>query len=144
MWRNLSCKNQCLYRGSGQDNSISLIIQGDKRHEDAEPQLVAEAIAAFQTKCYRQTHVLGQDPIVRKVIPGITLVGNLPNFYKLPVTTALAESVASGIFPEECTIVHAHHPELARPAHCLSEGMKPLDNRAIIYACYEAFKRFEN
>ena len=125
-------------------DNILLIIQEEKRQEDAEPQLVAEAIATFQADCYRRTHVLGQDPITHKVIPGITLFGTFPTFYKIPVTTALAESVSSGIFPEECTIVHAHRPQLDPPARCLSESMKPLDNRASILACYEAFKTFVN
>ena len=128
-------------------DEILLIVQEDKRHKeskDVEAQLVAGAIAAFQESNYRRTHVLGQNPIVHKVIPGITLVGTSPIFYKIPVTTQLAESVACGVFPAERTIVHAHLPKLARPARRLSEGMRPLDNRASILACYEAFKRFVN
>ena len=129
------------------ENNILLLIQEDKRHrqpQGAEPQLIAEAIATFQTNNYRRTHVLDQDPIVHKVIPGITLVGTSPIFYKIPVTSELAENVASGKFPAERTIVHAHLPELARPTHRMSEGMRPLDNRASILACYEAFKVFVN
>lgn len=126
-------------------DDILLLVQEDKRHKepkDPEPQLVAEAIAAFQTTNYRRTHVLGQDPIAYKVMPGITLRGTSPIFYKIPITAQLAQSVALGIYPAAPTVVHAHLPVVARPARRLTEGMRPLDNRAIILACYEAFKEF--
>jgi hypothetical protein len=128
-------------------DDILLLVQEDKRHKepkDPEPQLIAEAIAAFQTNNRRRTHILGQDPIVHKVMPGITLKGTSPIFYKIPITTELAQSIALGFYPHTPTSVYAHLPAIARPARRLSEGMKPLDNRATILACYEAFKRFVN
>ena len=128
-------------------DDILLLVQEDKRHKepkDPEPQLVAEAIAAFQTNNYRRTHILGQDPIAHKLMPGISLKGTSPIFYKIPVTIQLAQSVALGVYPAVPTVVHAHLHAVARPARRLSEGMKPLDNRATIFACYEAFKRFVN
>jgi hypothetical protein len=128
-------------------DDILLLVQEDKRHKerkDPEPQLIAGAIAAFQTNNYRRTRILSQDPIAHEVMPGMTLSGTSPIFYKIPVTTQLAQSVALGVYPAEPTIVHAHLPSVARPARRLSEGMKPLDNRASILACYEAFKRFIN
>ncbi|KIM70501.1 hypothetical protein SCLCIDRAFT_1206637 [Scleroderma citrinum Foug A] len=128
-------------------DDILLVIQEDKRHKDPkdpEPQLIAEAIAAFQTNNSRRTHILGQDLIAHKVMPGITLKGTSPIFYKIPVTTQLVQSVVLGVYPAAPTVVHAHLPAVARPGRRLSEGMKPLDNRASILACYEAFKRFVN
>ena len=128
-------------------DDILLLVQEDKRHmdlKDPEPQLIAEAIAAFQANNYRRTRILGQDPIYHKVMPGITLKGTSPIFYKIPVTAQLAQSIAFGVYPATPTIVHAHLPAVARPARRLSEGMKPLDNRACIFSCYEAFKRFVN
>ncbi|KAF8524621.1 hypothetical protein BU17DRAFT_42813 [Hysterangium stoloniferum] len=128
-------------------DDILLLVQEDKRHKepkDPEPRLIAKAIAAFQTNNYRRTHILGQAPIVHKVMPGITLKGTSPIFYKIPVTTQLAQSVALGVYPAAPTVVHAHLPAVARPARRLSEGMKPLDNRSTILACYEAFKIFVN
>jgi hypothetical protein len=130
-------------------DDIMFLVQEDKRHKepkDPEAQLIAEAIAAFQTNNHRRTRILGQDPIAHnlKVMPGITLKGTSPMFYRIPVTTELAQSVALGLYPATPTVVHAHLPVVARPAHRLSEGMKPLDNRASILACYEAFKRFVN
>ncbi|KAK0220233.1 hypothetical protein IW262DRAFT_1010740 [Armillaria fumosa] len=126
-------------------DDILLLVQEDKRHKetkDPEPQLIAEAIAAFLSNNARRMHVLGQNPILAKTIAGITLKGSSPIFYKIPVTAELAESVAPGLYPAVPTIVYAHLPDIPRPARRLSEGMKPLDNRASILSCYEAFKRF--
>ncbi|KAF8347370.1 hypothetical protein F5887DRAFT_1060744 [Amanita rubescens] len=127
------------------DNDIVLLVQEDKRHierKDPEPQLIAEAIAAFQTNNTRRTRILGLNAIDAKVMAGITMVGSSPTFYKIPVTQGLAGAVERGQFPVTPTVVYAHLPEVARPAHRLSEGMKPLDNRRHILACYELFKQF--
>lgn len=65
-------------------------------------------------------------------MPGITMVGTTPTFYKIPVTTVLLQR--SPIRVTFC------HPPVPRPARRESEGMKPLDNRLQIRSCYEAFK----
>ena len=129
------------------EDDILLLVQEDKRHEerkDPEPQLIAEAIAAFQANNTRRTRVLGQDAIDAKVMPGITMLGSSPAFYKIPVTKELAHAVALGQFPATPNVVYAHLPAVPRPARRLSEGMKPLDNRRHILACYEAFRQFVN
>jgi hypothetical protein len=128
-------------------DDIVLLVQEDKQHKelkDPEPQLIVEAIAAFQNNNWRRVYLLGHDAIPSKVIPGITLVGSSPTFFKVLVTAELARAVEYGVFPVTPTIVHAHLPALPRPARRLSEGMKPLDNRRQILSCYEAFKRFVN
>jgi hypothetical protein len=128
------------------DDSFLLLLQADKQHKkpkDPQPQLIAGAIAAFQRNNDRR-EILNEDPIIHKVIPGITLTGTSPIFYKIPVTTQLAQCVELGLYPAKPTIVHAHHPKIFRPACCLSEGIEPLDNRATILSCFEAFKRFVN
>ncbi|KAK0222059.1 hypothetical protein IW262DRAFT_1377971 [Armillaria fumosa] len=128
-------------------NEILLLIQEDKRHmenKDPEPQLIAEAIAAFQANNDKRTRVLGQDPLAHKIMPGITMTGTSPVFYKIPVTAELADSVSMGQYPPTRTVVHAHLPAVPRPGRRLSEGMRPLDNRATILTCYEAFKQFVN
>jgi len=61
-------------------DDILLLVRQDKGHKDAEPQLIAEATAAFQTDNTRRTRVLGQDTIDAKIMPGITLVGSSPTF----------------------------------------------------------------
>ena len=126
-----------------EDDFILLLVQEDKRHKDRkdpEPQLVAQAIAAFQSINTRRTRVLGQYPIDAKVMLGIILVGSSPTFYEICVTRELAQAVALGQFPAKPTVMYAHLPEIRRPSRRLIEGMKPLDNRRSILACYQAFK----
>ena len=129
------------------DDDILLLVQKDKRHierKDPEPQLIAEAIVAFQTNNTRRRRVLSQDPIDARVMAGITLVGSSPTFYKIPVTQELAWAVEQGQFPVTPTVVYAHIPAVARPSRRLNEGMKPLGDRRYILSCYEAFKQFVN
>ncbi|PPQ78413.1 hypothetical protein CVT25_011889 [Psilocybe cyanescens] len=126
-------------------SEIILLVQEDKRHledrGDAEAQLVAEAIAAFQSN-NKKRFLAGIDPVLDVLIPGIVMIGTAPIFYKIRVTKELADAVMYGIFPQTPTIVHLHVPSLPRPYRRLSEGMKPLDNRRITLRCYEAFKMF--
>lgn len=125
-------------------NDIILLVQEDKRFGgdgEAHPQLIAEAIAAFQDMNSRRRAV-GLDPLVSKVIPGIIMVGTSPSFFKIPVTHELTRCVEYGTFPLTTTVVIGHVPDIPRPNRRFSEGMKPLDNRRAILQCYEAFKKF--
>ncbi|KAI9510940.1 hypothetical protein F5148DRAFT_481720 [Russula earlei] len=127
------------------DSDILLLVQEDKRYLDSTepvPQLIAEAIAAFYTNNLTRTETLGQAPIDNRVFPGITMKGTSPTFFKIPVTAPLVEAVQLGQYPPEETIVYAHLPDIPRPSHRYSEGMKPLDNRRVILSCFEAFKKF--
>ncbi|PPQ68891.1 hypothetical protein CVT25_009014 [Psilocybe cyanescens] len=116
----------------------------DKRHledgRDAEAQLIAEAVAAFQSN-NKKRFLAGLDLVLDVIIPGIVMIGTAPLFYKIRVTKELADAVMYGAFPQTPTIVHVHVPPLPRPYRRLSEGMKPLDNRRIALRCFEAFKR---
>jgi hypothetical protein len=125
-------------------NEIILLIQEDKRHletKDPEPQLVAEAIAAFAEN-NRTRKRLNQPLLDSKIMPGIIMVGTAPVFYKIPVTAALEGCVINGIYPQATTTVYAHYPNVPRPDDFWLEGMRPLDNRKIVLSCYEAFKQF--
>jgi hypothetical protein len=51
--------------------------------DDPEPQLIAEAIAAFYENNRRRMQV-GRPTIPAKVFAGITLMGTAPTFYKFP------------------------------------------------------------
>ncbi|KAF8343594.1 hypothetical protein F5887DRAFT_1283444 [Amanita rubescens] len=128
-------------------NEILLLVQEDKQHldsSDPEPQLIAEAIAAFAANNQTRQRTLNQPPLDSKVMAGITMKGTAPIFYKILVTAALVASVASGVHPRAVTTVYAHVPNVPRPNRRWSEGMKPLDNRQVILSCYEAFKQFVN
>lgn len=126
-------------------SDILLLVQEDKRHLDdldPEPQLIAAAIAAFHSNNETRVRALGLPPLQSKIMPGITMKGTMPTFYKIPVTTELVRAVQLGEYPAQETIVYAHLPPVPRPARRYNEGMKPLDNRHIILSCLEAFKQF--
>ncbi|KAK0460509.1 uncharacterized protein EV420DRAFT_1641057 [Desarmillaria tabescens] len=126
-------------------SEIILLVQGDKRNKDEggdpEAQLIAEAIATFQSN--NKKRVFAGVPVRDAcLIPGIVMTGTAPTFYKILVTKNLADAVAFGIFPPHPTVVHRHVPSVPRPMRRLTEGMKPLDNRAIVLRCFEGFKKF--
>jgi hypothetical protein len=127
------------------DGGILLLVQEDKRHAVAGnpvPQLVAEAIAAFHSNNVTREQTFGLPRLPSKVVPGITMKGTSPTFFKVLVTQELATAVMGGVYPTTETIVQAHLPTIPRPLDRLNEGMKPLDNRLLIMACFEAFKQF--
>jgi hypothetical protein len=126
----------------GVGSDILLLVQEDKTHiypSEPEPQLIAEAIAAFQTNNRRRENDLFLPPLAEQVFPGIAMIGTFPRFYKIRVTNALERCIRYGEYPAEQTIVYRHTPRVPRRR---SEGMKPLDNRRLILRCYEAFKQF--
>lgn len=128
------------------DDDILLLVQEDKRHmdgSDPEPQLIAEAIAAFHCNNKVRVQALGAHAAIQdKVMPGITMIGTMPTFYKIPITTELVLAVQLGSYPAHETVVYVHIPEVPRPFRRYSEGMKPLDNRRVVLSCYQAFKDF--
>lgn len=74
------------------DSEILLLVQEDKRHldqSDPEPQLIAEAIAAFYHNNRIRVQALGVPALESKVIPGIIMKGTMPTFYRIPVTPSL-------------------------------------------------------
>jgi hypothetical protein len=146
------------------NNRILLLVQEDKHASvayDARPQLIAEALAAFQYNNLQRT-LVGLPKLTEKVsdhcyifffflanaenqeLPRIMMFGTSPTFFRIPITDDLARAVCSGICPESETVVLVHMPEVPRPHRRLSEGMRPLDNRRVFLQCYEAFKCFIN
>ncbi|KAF8586839.1 hypothetical protein K439DRAFT_1659425 [Ramaria rubella] len=78
-----------------------------------------------------------------EVIPGIVTTRTSPSvFYLIPVTSKLSTSIINGQWPKETTKVLAHVPETPTPTQNEREAMDPLDNKAVILRCYEAFKEF--
>lgn len=76
------------------------------------------------------------------VIPGITMVGTAPTFYKIAVTRALVEAVQREQFPAQRTFVQKFEPPVRDPANYCRDGMWPIHNRSLILACFEAFRQF--
>jgi len=131
----------------GQNEEILLLVQEDKRHmdnSDPEPQLIAEAIAAFAANNQTRQQTFSQPLLDSKIMAGITMKGTTPIFYKIKVTAELVTNVGGGVYPQAATTVYAHVPDVPRPNRRWAEGMKPLDNRRVILSCYEAFKQFVN
>jgi hypothetical protein len=125
-------------------NDIVLLVQEDKRHLDQldpEPQLIAEAIATFQRNNMRLSR-MGLPTSNHMTIPGITIIGTAPTFFKISITTALVEAVEMGSYPDEATIVHKLVPPVPRLELLEERGMGPLDSRAVILGCFESFKQF--
>jgi hypothetical protein len=123
-------------------NDILLLVQEDKRldnNADPEPQVIAEAIAAFQRNNFTRERELHLPILDQMVIPAITMYGTFPTFYKISVSAALNNAVKTGVFPVAATIVYRHIPRLPRRN---SDGMKNLANRSVLLRYLEAFKQF--
>ena len=108
---------------------------------DPEPQLIAEAIAAFYQNNLRRK-LAGRPMVNSQTFPGITMVGVVPTFYRIPVTTELVRCVRTGRHPPEPTIVQRCIPPVPDRDAYPEEGLVPLDNRRIVMQCFEAFKAF--
>jgi hypothetical protein len=124
------------------DNEILLLLQEDKRltsMKDPEPQVIAEAIAAFALNNRKRERDLNLPLCNSIMFPCLTMVCTSPIFYKITVTAALSKAVQTGSFPERETRVLRYIPALPRRN---SEGMRPLPNRLEILRCLEAFKKF--
>ncbi|KAH8993687.1 hypothetical protein EDB92DRAFT_1852753 [Lactarius akahatsu] len=125
---------------------IFLLVQEDKRFQsevNPEPQLIAEAIASFQFN-NGLLRKKGKKPIEKKTVPGITMIGTTPTFYKIEVTQDLVDAIETAQYPESPTIVHKLVPPVEDfdGSHLRKDGMKTLSNRAVILRCFEAFKQF--
>lgn len=117
---------------------IFLIVHESKtiyNPRDPEPQLIAEAIAAYQTN--NKTRITtGREPLDAMTIPGITMVGTWPTFYLVQVTRHLKDSITLGSFPEHETRVRKFSP-----MYHGSPSMRNLQNRRTVLRCYDRFCR---
>ncbi|KAJ8590252.1 hypothetical protein M405DRAFT_687501, partial [Rhizopogon salebrosus TDB-379] len=86
---------------------LYLLVEENKRpraNQDARPQLVAEAVAAFQeNNRMRARH--RKPKIQEQIIPGIMMIGTSPTFYKIRVTERLSDAISRGDYPEEKTTI---------------------------------------
>ncbi|KIJ17164.1 hypothetical protein PAXINDRAFT_73571 [Paxillus involutus ATCC 200175] len=89
--------------------TICLIVQAARdpiTGDDPEAQVIAKAIAAFQTNNRKRAH-LGKEMKDSMSIPCITMVGTRPIFYVVPVTQELSKAVERGDYPEVVTKVRS-------------------------------------
>ncbi|TFK63167.1 hypothetical protein BDN72DRAFT_929015 [Pluteus cervinus] len=80
-----------------------LLVQEGKRGQsnDPEPQLIAEAIAAFA----HNRRIQAPSPLDRQVITAIAMVGISPVFDRFTVTLDLLQAVGIGSYPTQPTVV---------------------------------------
>ncbi|KAH9970006.1 hypothetical protein BGW80DRAFT_1334162 [Lactifluus volemus] len=120
---------------------ILLILQGDKtlfNGSDPEPQVIAEAIAAYRyNNMKRQTG--GLPTLDTMIIPCITMVGTRPTFYLVPVSRALSTAVVTGQYPETPTMV-VKCVTILGPNRRFSEGMESPEYRRLAFQRFIAFK----
>jgi hypothetical protein len=119
-------------------NKIFLLLQEDKSHIDPEPQLIAEAIAAFQYNNSKRVKDLGLNELDECVFPGITMIGTKPIFYKIRITKALNEAVQIGEYPQETTYVQRFNPLLGLRSE---QEMVNINYRVRILKCFKLFKQ---
>ena len=128
----------CLMDGQ---TMILLILQKDKtmfNSSDPEPEVIAEAIAAFQYNNNKRESG-GLAALDEMIFPCITMVGTRPTFYLVPVNRALSDAVTTGQYPpaptevKKCVTVAGHN-------RSLNEGMDRPDYRRIALERFMAFK----
>jgi hypothetical protein len=123
-------------------NLLLLLLQEDKTEfssKNPEPQVIAEAIAAFQfNNKNRRQNMDKLEDLEEMIFPCITMVGTFPRFYLVPVTRELNECVMTGQYPHHTTTVLRYVPRIE--GRRKSEGMVPKDNMEEILRCYSLFR----
>jgi hypothetical protein len=122
------------------DMAFLMILQLTTCGKVAWPQLIAAAIAAYSENQYRRV-TEGLPPQLSCIIPGITMAGTWPTFYKIPVTSALLTAVETGQYPSEPTVVERCIVPVPDPS-VRPLGLQPVVNRKFLFQCFDAFKSF--
>ncbi|OJA10227.1 hypothetical protein AZE42_11608 [Rhizopogon vesiculosus] len=122
-----------------------LLVQEDKCYtgtspDEVEPQLIAEAIAAFYDNNRRRRHI-GIPTMPSKVFAGIIMCGTAPIFYKIPIIQKLVDAISYAQHPPNQIVVDRLIPPVPCQLQYTSEGMAPLENRRIVIQYLEAFKQ---
>ena len=120
------------------NSMILLVVQEDKTNSSTanpEPQVIAEAIAAFQYN-NRKREELGLPTLDKMTTPCIVMLETRPFFYKVTATQKLCDCVIGGQYPSQPTVVTRCSPPARRRA---SEGMEVPDYRRAALQYYDAF-----
>ena len=70
------------------------------------------------------------------------MVATAPIFYRIPITQELLFSIVTSQYPAQVTVVQRFIPPVAVPEAYRQEGMVPLENRQVVFQCFEAMKQF--
>jgi hypothetical protein len=112
----LICRKQCSARTDiciCDENDYLLLVQEDKRLENPEgpePQLITEAITAYQQNNFIRDRVHHIPTLNEITFPGITLFGTSPTFYKINITAELNDTVMGGTFPTKNSCSLSSYP----------------------------------
>ena len=80
-------------------------------------------------------------PMSSKMYIGIITIASAHFFYKITITQALVDAVRrKSKSPAEEIIIERFIPPVRDIDDFLRDGMLPLDNRRVIFQCYEALK----
>lgn len=60
----------------------------------------------------------------------------------ITIESELALAVEGGVYPENVTIVRKFVPPVLDLPNYATQGMVPLQNRRVLFRCFEAFKIF--
>ena len=117
--------------------------QHQSNFREIEPQLIAEAIAAFSQNNANRVSA-GLPELTSRRIPGIVMSGTAVSFYLIPVTETLEGALLTASYPAQETIVLRFIPPVPDPIRYTMRGygMGPLENRRIVLQCFEAFRIF--
>ena len=94
----------CLFKVSTSDLLLLVRDKALTNGTDSEAQVVAGAIAAFQSNNVKRRE-RGFDPLDTITIPYIMMTGTRPMFYLIPVATELSNAVITGQYPATQTQV---------------------------------------
>jgi len=122
--------------------SFHLIIVENKTStntSDPEPQVIAQAIAAFQWNNKERRHH-GLDPLDSMTIPCVTMSGTCPDFYLVPVTKALDNAVRQGRRPSVKTHVLRCETLATHEEYVGGTGMEDPQYRMLVLRRFLAFR----
>lgn len=68
------------------------------------------------------------------------MIGPVPIFYAIEVTQQLVHAMVTAQYPKETTIVKRLVPPVADERLYHNQGINPVENREVIFQCFEALK----
>ena len=122
------------------ENVHLILLAPRPNQDDAEPHLVASAIAAFRRANIVRKE-LGLPRLEERTFAGVIMEGTQPTFYKIPVTRKLLKLVETGGDGDRKglleTVVKRYTPDMPDGA---GEEMRGLGNRRSWLGSFLAFK----
>ncbi|KAK0234600.1 hypothetical protein EDD85DRAFT_88307 [Armillaria nabsnona] len=116
-----------------------ILVQDEVYSSDPEAQLITEAIAAFYQNILGRTSSR-RSSLASKVFLGITMIGAVPFFYRIPVTAELVRCIETAAYPSQATIAQRFIPPVPDQALYMEDGLVSFENQRIVMQRFEAFK----